>query len=182
MRFGLRTRFSAGILALLVLAVLSGLAAQYATGRLDRLVRQSVQEHLAGSLGIAELYSTLDEGQSRANWLIGISTTVVVALEARLFWLLLYEFGTVGEHFRALKSEVADARSSLSQTRSQLFQAERLALVGKLATSMAHEIRSPLTAIKMWLFAIRRAEVPNRGAQPQVRHHIGGDRPAGGAW
>ncbi len=71
------------------------------------------------------------------------------------------EFPTVSDCLRAMMSETDDNPSSLECRRSQLFQAERLALVGKLATSMAHEIRSPLTAIKMWLFAIRTAVAPN---------------------
>jgi signal transduction histidine kinase len=35
--------------------------------------------------------------------------------------------------------------------------AEKLASVGKLAASVAHEIRNPLTAMKMWLFSIQEA-------------------------
>jgi signal transduction histidine kinase len=71
------------------------------------------------------------------------------------------EIRTFSECLHALMFEVGEDRSSLECRRSQLFQAERLALAGKLATSMAHEIRSPLTAIKMWLFAIRTAVAPN---------------------
>ena len=35
--------------------------------------------------------------------------------------------------------------------------AEKLASVGKLAASVAHEIRNPLTAMKMWLFSLQEA-------------------------
>ena len=44
----------------------------------------------------------------------------------------------------------------LERSRSQLRDAEKLASVGKLAASVAHEIRNPLTAFKMWLFSIQK--------------------------
>jgi signal transduction histidine kinase len=61
----------------------------------------------------------------------------------------------VGAYLRLLMSDVADARSTLQQSRERLLQAEKLASVGKLAASVAHEIRNPLTSIKMWLFWLR---------------------------
>ncbi|HET6881867.1 MAG TPA: ATP-binding protein [Pirellulales bacterium] len=61
----------------------------------------------------------------------------------------------VGAYLRLLMSDVADARSTLEHSRERLLQAEKLASVGKLAASVAHEIRNPLTSIKMWLFWLR---------------------------
>jgi signal transduction histidine kinase len=76
------------------------------------------------------------------------------------------ELRAVGEHFRALMSDVADTCSSLQRSRSQLLQAEKLAAVGRLAASVAHEIRNPLTAMKMWLFSIRKAVGPDPELDP----------------
>jgi signal transduction histidine kinase len=99
--------------------------------------------------GVVESQRTPDERSSGATWLVGLSATLATAL------------GLLLVRFRTLWAEVADTRSSLERSRSQLFQAEKLALAGKLAASMAHEIRSPLTAIKMWLYAIRTAVGPS---------------------
>ena len=66
------------------------------------------------------------------------------------------ELRTVGVYLRNLMSDVSDSRTTLERSRNQLRDAEKLASVGKLAASVAHEIRNPLTAIKMWLFSIQK--------------------------
>lgn len=61
----------------------------------------------------------------------------------------------VGERVLALMSDVDETRESLERSRQQLVTSERLASVGKLAASVAHEIRNPLTSMKMRLFYLR---------------------------
>ena len=61
----------------------------------------------------------------------------------------------MGSYLRNLMSDVNDTRSRLERSRDRLLAAEKLASVGRLAASVAHEIRNPLTAIKMWLFSIQ---------------------------
>lgn len=46
--------------------------------------------------------------------------------------------------------------SELEKSREHLLQAEKLALVGRLAAGMAHSIRNPLTSVKMRLFSLDR--------------------------
>ncbi len=67
------------------------------------------------------------------------------------------ELRAVGDYLRVLMLDMADTRTNLERSRHQLFQSEKLASVGMLAASVAHEIRNPLTAMKMWLFSIRKA-------------------------
>jgi signal transduction histidine kinase len=67
------------------------------------------------------------------------------------------ELRTIGGYLRAMMSDMADTRVTLEQNRRQLLNAEKLASVGKLAASVAHEIRNPLTAVKMWLYSMRKA-------------------------
>lgn len=66
------------------------------------------------------------------------------------------EFRAVGVYLRGLMSDMTDQRLTLERSRQRLGAAEKLASVGKLAASVAHEIRNPLTAIRMWLFSIQK--------------------------
>ncbi len=76
------------------------------------------------------------------------------------------EMHIMGGYLRNLMSEVTDSRSRLERGRDRLLVAEKLASVGKLAASVAHEIRNPLTAMKMWLFSIHEMA---RGNKEMVR-------------
>ncbi len=68
----------------------------------------------------------------------------------------LDELQTLGFHLDRLMSDIADTRSDLERNRDRLLMAEKLASVGKLAACVAHEMRNPLTAVKMRLFSLRR--------------------------
>ena len=67
------------------------------------------------------------------------------------------ELRAVGFYLKNLMSDVSQTRTSLEHSRIQLLQAEKLASVGKLAASVAHEIRNPLTSLKLRLFSLRQA-------------------------
>jgi signal transduction histidine kinase len=120
------------------------------------------------------------------TWLVGVSGTLTLVLGGLLLWLFFYrvllplrgmvadaelfrgprpsdkaaaedELRLMGSHFRSLMSDVADTRTRLQRSHDRLAAAEKLASVGKLAASVAHEIRNPLTAMKMWLFSAQEA-------------------------
>lgn len=76
------------------------------------------------------------------------------------------ELQSIGDHLRALMLDVAATRSSLEQQETEMRQIDKLASVGRLAASVAHEIRNPLTSIKMWLFSMRQAV----GQSPDLHH------------
>lgn len=57
------------------------------------------------------------------------------------------ELHAIGDYLRSMMSH-------LEETRQKLQTAEQLASVGRLAASVAHEIRNPLTAIRMRLFSM----------------------------
>jgi len=66
------------------------------------------------------------------------------------------EVRDVGELVHGLLRDVDQTHTLLEESRQHLLQAEKLALVGKLAAGVAHSVRNPLTSVKMRLFSLER--------------------------
>jgi signal transduction histidine kinase len=62
----------------------------------------------------------------------------------------------LGQSINLLIQDVDQAHHELEKSRENLLQAEKMALVGKLAAGMAHSIRNPFTSVKMRLFSLNR--------------------------
>lgn len=135
----------------------------------------------------------------RATWLAAASVSVTIVIGMGLLWLFLRgvvlplrsitaearaaagsttseavgtqgdELQAVGVYLRALMSDVSSGRAVVEQTRRRLMSAEKLASVGKLAASVAHELRNPLTAIKMWLFSIQKTIGQDEESERKLR-------------
>jgi signal transduction histidine kinase len=122
------------------------------------------------------------EFRSRArlmNFLVVSGLICVVGLGVILAYLLLNDVlgpirqlievdakkgeSIVGNEVKALSEKIHDLKEDMSQTKSKLKwsrehlqQAEKWALVGKLAAGVAHSVRNPLTSVKMRLFSMER--------------------------
>ncbi|MCA1960715.1 MAG: MCP four helix bundle domain-containing protein [Desulfomonile sp.] len=66
------------------------------------------------------------------------------------------EVKALGQRFHKLLSDFDQTKSKLEWSREHLQQADKWALVGKLAASVAHSVRNPLTSVKMRLFSLER--------------------------
>ena len=73
----------------------------------------------------------------------------------------------IAELMRAFKTMVESLRAS----QNELLKAERLAATGKLAASVAHEIRNPLTSLRMTLEMLQQRAAP-ADAGTQETYHI----------
>jgi len=67
------------------------------------------------------------------------------------------EVKALSRSVRGLIQDVDQTQSELEKSRESLLQAEKMAMVGKLAAGMAHSIRNPFTSMKMRLFSLNRS-------------------------
>jgi len=67
------------------------------------------------------------------------------------------EVQALSRRFHNLIADVDQTKSKLKWSREHLQQAEKWALVGKLAAGVAHSVRNPLTSVKMRLFSMERS-------------------------
>lgn len=67
------------------------------------------------------------------------------------------EIKALSRNVRGLIEDFDFTHSELERSRETLVQAEKMAMVGKLAAGMAHSIRNPLTSVKMRLFSLNRS-------------------------
>ena len=59
------------------------------------------------------------------------------------------EIGELAANFNRMTAQILDDREKLEEASQKLSEAEKLATIGRLATALAHEIRNPLTAVKL---------------------------------
>ena len=71
------------------------------------------------------------------------------------------EIGTLYKHFHDMQQRVEHSRDELMKAQHQVWHAERLAAIGRLASGLAHEINNPLNGIRNCIYAIR-ADLDNR--------------------
>ena len=67
------------------------------------------------------------------------------------------EMKALSHEVRELIEDADQTQQALEKSRSRLVQAEKMAMVGRLAAGVAHSIRNPLTSIKMRLFSLERS-------------------------
>jgi len=75
------------------------------------------------------------------------------------------EVKALARSVRGLIEDADQTQVALARSRENLLQAEKMAMVGKLAAGMAHSIRNPLTSVKMRLFSLGRGSSFSRNQE-----------------
>ena len=69
----------------------------------------------------------------------------------------------------AYRRMIAPLRTTLTESRAIIERQEKLASLGVFATGIAHEIRNPLTAIKVRLFTLKQSHRPDTSEHEDVQ-------------
>jgi len=77
------------------------------------------------------------------------------------------EIGNLARSFNDMTARLLDAREKMEDVHKKLIQAEKLASIGRLAATIAHEIRNPLTSVKL---NIQKIVEDGRLGSPETEH------------
>ena len=108
---------------------------------------------LVSQLSIEKLHQDLDIAQLKIRW--GVLTMRWISNHQQWIWalfifvlfLIFYHF-LLEYRFSKSKRQLAETLNQLKEKNSMLEHAQRVAIVGELGSSLAHEINQPLAAIR----------------------------------
>ena len=78
------------------------------------------------------------------------------------------EIGQLAEEFNSLVGSLEERDHELASQSQRLLRSERLAVIGKMASFIAHEVRNPLSSIALNTEMLQE-EAEDRGAEPESR-------------
>jgi len=106
------------------------------------------RDKVLGGISADNLISQALITEKKLQSLMIFAHQAALALENALMYEELKAFSS------QLEGRVRKASARLEETQRQLFQSEKLAALGKLSAGIAHEIRNPLTSIKILIHSL----------------------------
>jgi signal transduction histidine kinase len=115
-----------------------------------RQVDPSALTEMRSEAGSGKILATIDEGLLQLQRFLFLALTGLLICGVVILAL-------------AYRRMVGPLRSSLAESRVLIERQEKLASLGVFATGIAHEIRNPITAIKVRLFTLKGSHDPGTG-------------------
>jgi Amt family ammonium transporter len=106
------------------------------------------RDRVLGGISADNLVTQTMITEKKLQSLMIFANQAALALENALMYEELKTFSS------QLEGRVRKASARLEETQRQLFQSEKLAALGKLSAGIAHEIRNPLTSIKILIHSL----------------------------
>ncbi|HSR11016.1 MAG TPA: ammonium transporter [Thermodesulfobacteriota bacterium] len=106
------------------------------------------RQKVLGGIAADNLMSQAVISEKKLQSLMIFANQAALALENALMYEELKAFSS------QLEDRVRKASARLEETQRQLFQSEKLAALGKISAGIAHEIRNPLTSIKILIHSL----------------------------
>jgi len=79
------------------------------------------------------------------------------------------EIGNLARNFNEMSNQLQLTQGRMEVAQKKLIQAEKLASIGRIAAGIAHEIRNPLTSVKLNIQKV----LENRQLEDLTREHLG---------
>jgi signal transduction histidine kinase len=115
------------------------------------------KEELIGAIYVDTRLSSRLFDESDLALLVGMANQAAVAIQlARLY-----------ESLQARNRELQEALHELQEAQDELIQAERLSVVGRMASSVIHDLKNPMTTIKGYASLLGRTDLP-----PEMREQF----------
>jgi signal transduction histidine kinase len=115
------------------------------------------KEELIGAIYVDTRLSSRLFGETDLALLVGMANQAAVAIQlARLY-----------EDLQARNRELQEALRELQETQDELIRAERLSVVGRMAASIIHDLKNPMTTIKGYASLLGRKDL-----SPEMRQRF----------
>ena len=131
---------------------------------------QKVLGVLAVDMSMAPVERALDEARSYLVWTT-IALAVVIALIAALTGRRLWRYRHLEEWSQLLEEKVAEETAELHAAQRQVVHMEKMASMGKLSATVAHELNNPISGMLTYVRLVER-ELVDQPLAGDVRDEI----------